>query len=90
MERWLARLLLRLADSVGRKTPQGAVIELSLSGRDLAELAITTPYTVSRILAEWRRLNIADAQRERILVLDHPRLEAIAGPHAREGLPPAG
>jgi CRP/FNR family transcriptional regulator, nitrogen oxide reductase regulator len=90
VERRLARLLLRLADSMGRKTPQGAVIELSLSGRDLAEMAITTPYTVSRILAGWRRLNIADAQRERILVLDQPRLAAIAGIPVRGDLPPAG
>jgi CRP/FNR family transcriptional regulator, nitrogen oxide reductase regulator len=79
VERRLARLLLRLAQSMGHKRPHGIAVELSLSGQDLAELAITTPYTVSRILAEWRRLDIVDVQRDQILVLDEPRLTVIAG-----------
>lgn len=90
VERRLARLVLRLAQSMGRKTPQGVAIRLPLSGRDWAELVITTPYTVSRILAKWRRLNIVDAQPERILVLDEPRVAAIARLPVSEDLPPAG
>jgi CRP-like cAMP-binding protein len=77
--RRLARLLLRLAQSMGHKTPQGIAIELSLSGQDLAELASATPSTVSRILAEWRRSDIVDARRERISILNLPRIAAIAG-----------
>lgn len=79
VERRLARLLLRLAQSMGRKTPQGMDIELSLSGQDLAELASATPSTVSRILAEWRRSDIVDARRERISILNLERVGAIAG-----------
>ena len=75
----LARLLLRLAQSLGRETPRGIAIEVHLSGHDLAELTITSPYTVSRILAAWKRRNIVDAQRERIVILDGWRLAAIAG-----------
>ena len=78
VERRLARLLLRLAHSVGRKTVQGLAIEVSLSGQDLAELVFTTQYTVSRILADWRRLGIADAQRDRILLLDPERIADVA------------
>lgn len=78
VRRRLARLLLRLGQYVGRKTRRGAVIEVPLSRRDLAELVITSPYTVSRILAEWRRLDILDAQRTRIIVRDLERLAAIA------------
>jgi CRP/FNR family transcriptional regulator, nitrogen oxide reductase regulator len=88
VERRLARLLVKLGESLGRRTRQGVEIELSLSGADLAELVIASPYTVSRTLAEWRRLGIADAQRERILLLDEPRLAAIAGV-AAGGAPPA-
>lgn len=79
VERRLARLLLRLAQSMGRATPQGIAIELSLSGQDLAELASATPSTISRILAEWRRLDIVDARRERISILNSQRIAAIAG-----------
>lgn len=51
---------------------------MSLSRQDLAELVISTPYAVSRILADWRRLDIADAQRERILILDQDAMAALA------------
>jgi CRP/FNR family transcriptional regulator, nitrogen oxide reductase regulator len=78
VERRLARLLLRLAQSIGRRTVRGLAIDVSLSGQDLAELAVATPYTVSRILADWRRLSIADAQRDRILLLDPERVAAVA------------
>jgi hypothetical protein len=44
----------------------------------LAELVITSPYTISRILAEWRRLDILDAQRTRIRIQDGEQLAAIA------------
>ncbi|TMI93924.1 MAG: cyclic nucleotide-binding domain-containing protein [Bacillati bacterium ANGP1] len=79
VERRLARLLLRLAQSIGRPTVRGLAIDVSLSGQDLAELVIATPYTVSRILADWRRLGIADAHRERILLLDLKQMAAVAG-----------
>lgn len=78
VKRRLARLFLRLGQSIGRKTRRGLVIEVPLSRRDLAELAITSPFTVSRILAEWRRLDILDAQRTRILIQDPDALAAVA------------
>lgn len=97
VEQRLARLLLRLDRSVGRKTAAGVVIGVSLSGQDLAELVITTPYTISRILADWRRLGIADVQREQILLQDPERIAAIAAlrtggelPEAGKSGPPAG
>jgi len=78
VEQRLARQLLRLAQSVGRQTVHGIAIEVSLSGQDLAELIFTTQYTVSRILADWRRLGVTDAQRDRILLLDPGRIAAVA------------
>ena len=86
VERRLACLLLRFARSMGHKTMRGTAIELPLSGRDLADLAISTPYTVSRLLAQWKRLGIIDAERERILILDEGRLVAIAGVGVRGAL----
>jgi len=55
------------------------VIDVPLSRRDLAELVITSPCTVSRILSEWRRADIVDAQRTRILIQDLDHLAAVAG-----------
>jgi CRP/FNR family transcriptional regulator, nitrogen oxide reductase regulator len=79
VERRLARLLLRFARSMGHKTLRGIAIELPLLGQDLADMAISTPYTVSRLLARWKRLGIIDGERERILILDEGDLAAIAG-----------
>ncbi len=78
VKRRLARLVLRLGESIGHKTRRGVVVDVTLSRRDLAELVITSPYSVSRILAEWRRLDILDAQRTRIVILDQGSLSAIA------------
>ena len=85
VEQRLARLLLRLAQSMGRSTSSGVIIDLPVSGQDLAELATTTPYTVSRLLAGLRRLNIVDVQRDRILIPDRQRLAGIAGVRGSEG-----
>lgn len=79
VERRLARILHRLSGSLGRSTPQGIVIELGLSGEELAELLNTTPYTISRILAEWQRRHLVAVKRQRMLLFDDARLAAIAG-----------
>lgn len=79
VERRLARFLLRLAHGIGRRTSEGIAIEVALSGEDLADLINTTPYTVSRIMAGWRRLNLVEGRRESFLVQDQERLAAIAG-----------
>jgi len=79
VERRLARFLHRLARSIGRRTPSGILIEMGLSGQDLAGVINATPYTVSRVLAAWHRLKVVAAQRGRFLVLDVERLAAIAG-----------
>ena len=79
VERRLARVVHRLAGSTGRRTASGILIEMGLSGQDLAGLINATPYTVSRVLAAWHRLKVVAAQRGRFLVLDVERLAAIAG-----------
>ncbi|HVH31440.1 MAG TPA: MEDS domain-containing protein [bacterium] len=73
-----ARLLRQLAQTMGRPTLRGVVLDVPLTGQELAEMASTTPYTVSRLLAAWRRLDIVDAQHDRILILQPQRLAAIA------------
>ena len=78
-----ARLLMHLAQTMGRPTPRGVVLAFPLTGQELAEMTCTTPYTVSRLLAAWRRLDIVDAQHDHILILQPQRLVAIAREHDR-------
>src|SRR5207245_3343702 len=78
VERRLARVLHRLARSTGRRTASGILIEMGVSGQDLAGFINTTPSTVSRVLATWHRLKVVAAQRGRFHVLDVERLPAIA------------
>ncbi len=86
----LARLLTLLAQTMGRPTPQGIAVEFPLSGQELAEMIGTTPYTVSRLLAGWRRVGVVDAQRDQILILQLHRLTALVGElDGQEGANPA-
>lgn len=78
-DRRIAQVLLRLAQSVGHKIRQRDAIELLLSHQDLAEMATTTQFTVSRVLSGWKRQNIVEVRRERIVVLDLQHLRAVAG-----------
>lgn len=73
VEQRIARVLLRLAGQLGRRVEQGVLIELSFSRQDLAEMAGTTLYTVSRCLSAWEKKGWIDAGRERV---------TITNPHA--------
>lgn len=78
IERRIARTLLRLVRQSGRKVQGGVLIDLPLSRQDLAEMAGTTLYTVSRILSRWERQGFIEAGRERVLIRFPHGLVAIA------------
>lgn len=78
VERRLARLLPKFAQSVGRRFQSGDGIELPLAVQDLAEMAFTTPFTVSRILASWKRRNLVKIGRGQIRIVDLPGIVAMA------------
>jgi len=66
VERRLAILVCQTAEQVGRDLPQG--IELSLSNEQLAQIAGTTLFSVSRLLRCWERSGLLDKGRGRILI----------------------
>jgi CRP-like cAMP-binding protein len=70
-EQRIARVLLRLAGQTGKGVKEGVLIELSFSRQDLAEMAGTTLYTVSRTLSAWEKRGMILTGRERI-ILSHP------------------
>lgn len=84
VERRVARTLLRLVRQAGCKVDEGILIDLPLSRQDLAEMAGTTLYTVSRILSQWEQQGLVEGGRARVLIRAPHALVAIA-----EDLPPS-
>ena len=76
VERRVALALVRLTSQTGIKVDEA--IELSLSRQDLAEMAGTTLFTTSRLLADWERRGIVATGRERVRILNPHGLVAIA------------
>jgi CRP-like cAMP-binding protein len=69
--------LLRLAAQSGSRDA-GSGITLPFSRRDLAEMAGTTLYTVSRCLSDWQKRGIIDTGRGRVTLLAPHELVRIA------------
>lgn len=79
----LAAVLARLVRAPNAAAAPAAAPSLRLGHRDLAACIGTTPYTVSRILSQWRREGLVDVYRERVVIRRPRRLEDIAGAATR-------
>jgi CRP-like cAMP-binding protein len=77
----LAHTLIRLMRQCGQKTPDGVLITHPLTRQELAELAGTTLYTVSRTLSQWEAEGVLRSERRRLLVRSPRRLEALTREH---------
>ncbi len=77
VERRIARTLSRLAGQIGQRTERGVVLNPPLSRQDLAEMAGTTLFTVSRTLKDWERRGILIAGRGQLTILNTHALVAI-------------
>jgi len=75
----LARTLLRLARQIGRPGGDGSVSLERITQQELAEIAGTTLYTVSRTLADWSSEGIVETGRQAVRILSPARLEQILG-----------
>jgi CRP/FNR family transcriptional regulator, nitrogen oxide reductase regulator len=78
VEQRIARTLLRLAAQVGRKQEHAVVIDLVFTREDLAEMAGTTLYTVSRVLSTWERQGLLTTGRQRVTLHNPHGLVRIA------------
>lgn len=77
--RRVAHALVRLADQAGRPAADGSVrIDMPLTRQDIAEMAGTTLYTVSRLLGRWQRQGLLALGRQKLTVLVPDGLKAIA------------
>ncbi|MGQ0548690.1 MAG: Crp/Fnr family transcriptional regulator [Armatimonadota bacterium] len=74
VEQRLASAVLRLA----QPTEAGKPSALQVSRQDLAEFSGMTLHTVSRIISNWTRRKLVGGGRMRLIIIDPPRLSAIA------------
>ncbi|MCM8730361.1 Crp/Fnr family transcriptional regulator [Hephaestia sp. GCM10023244] len=76
-DRRIANTLLRLARQAGRPTRNGTEIGFPLRRKDIADIAGTTLYTVSRTLNAWERDGLI-AGRRRLTLISMAGIEQIA------------
>lgn len=83
-EQRIAHALLRLLSQSGRKTAEGIEIDFPISRQDIAEIAGSRLFTVSRTLSKWQVDGIVKSGRRRITIVAPHRLTMIAERPARE------
>lgn len=80
VERRVAHAVLRLMDQAGRRDADGdgVHIDFPLTRQDVAEMTGTTLHTVSRLFSAWESQGIVKGSRQKLLIRDRARLEALA------------
>lgn len=79
IEQRIARTLLRLMHRQPEHDAGESANTVELLHQDLADLAGTNMYTVSRILCRWKRLRVIETLRGRVVIRSLPKLGQIAG-----------
>jgi CRP-like cAMP-binding protein len=74
----IAWALVKLAKQIGKQEGNQVVIAEGFKQKDLADLAGTTIYSVSRTLSEWQQQKIVEKRRGRVVVPDIYRLNELA------------
>jgi CRP-like cAMP-binding protein len=74
----LARLLLKLGDTLGQATAEGIYIPLALSRQELADMIGTTIETTIRIMSRWGKDGVVRTEKDGFLVQDRAALETAA------------
>ena len=74
----LAHTLLRLMRQAGSPGPDGVLIAHPLTRQELADLAGTTLYTVSRTLSRWQAEGTLLSMRRQLLIRAPKRLERLS------------
>jgi CRP/FNR family transcriptional regulator len=74
----LARFMLKLADDMGQKRPEGTFIPLALSRQELADMIGTTIETSIRIMSRWNKEDVVRTEKDGFTVVDRSALESAA------------
>ena len=78
VEQRVARTLLRLVEQKGITTEDGIKIDVPLTRQDIAEMAGTTLFTVSRILSKWEQDGLLNTARQSVEITVPQQIIAIA------------
>jgi len=78
VERRVAHTILRLVRQFGREESFGTTIGLSLRRKDIADIAGTTLYSVSRALTNWEKRGLLFTRDQSLTVTKLKDLRAIA------------
>ena len=78
VEARVARLFLKLGDSMGRPSANGITVPMALSRQELADLTGTTIETCIRIMSRWGKDNIVRTEKDGFVLLDRSALEELA------------
>jgi CRP-like cAMP-binding protein len=78
VEARIARLFLKLADSMGRRSADGITIPMALSRQELADLTGTTIETCIRIMSRWGKDDIVRTEKDGFVLVDMTALEELA------------
>jgi CRP-like cAMP-binding protein len=78
VEARVARLFLKLGDSMGQPSADGTTVPMALSRQELADLTGTTIETCIRIMSRWGKDNIVRTEKDGFVLLDKGALEELA------------
>lgn len=78
VERRVARAVVRLVRQAGRATPEGVKVDVALTRQELAEMAGTTLFTVSRLLSQWSADGVLESKGKRLLITQPHALMRLA------------
>jgi len=70
-------MLIKLADSHGKKTPDGTTLNIKLTHQDIANMTGLTRETVTRVLDKWQYDGDIAVQRDRSIMLNRTFLEEL-------------
>lgn len=79
VKRRVAHALVRLAAQAGRPTEDGILIDFPITCQDIAEMTGTTLFSVSRLLGAWEATGLVLRGRQRLLLHDPHKLQALCG-----------
>ncbi len=78
VEERIAKVLLEIADRIGKKYEETIVIDAPLTRNDIAEMTGTTVETTIRVMSKWKKMGIINTERGFIEILKRRELERLA------------
>lgn len=76
VESRIAAVLISLADSYGKETPEGMLIDVPLTRQEIGEMAGTTTESTIRVMSKWQKAGVASSVSKMVTLHDLKVLES--------------